>query len=131
VIDKAPSGGKAEHLMAYDERLADLLRAELSGAPSVTEVKMFGGLCLMSRGNMVCGVHRGGGMFRVGKDREAEALAIAGARPMTFTGRPMPGMVECEAELLGDEERRGALAALALAHASVLPEKVAKSKKPR
>ena len=117
--------------MAYDEQLADLLRAELDGEPAVTEVKMFGGLCLMSRGNMVCGVHKGGGMFRVGKEREDEALAVPGARPMTFTGRPMPGMIECGADVLRDEERRGALAALALANVAELPAKVAKPKKPR
>lgn len=117
--------------MAYDEGLAALLRAELADAPALTEVKMFGGLCLMSRGNMVCGVHKGGGMFRVGKEREEQALAVPGARPMTFTGRAMPGMVECDAGVLRDEDRRGALAALALAHAAGLPAKVAKPKKPR
>jgi TfoX/Sxy family transcriptional regulator of competence genes len=117
--------------MAWDERLAGLVRADVAGAPDVTGVRMFGGLCLMSRGNMVCGVHRGGGMFRVGKDRAAEALEIPGARPMTFTGRPMPGMVECAPEVLDDDERRSALAALALAHAAGLPAKVAKPKKPR
>jgi hypothetical protein len=33
--------------------------------------------------------------------------------------------------VLDDDERRGALAALALAHAAGLPAKVAKPKKPR
>ncbi|MBT8425743.1 MAG: TfoX/Sxy family protein, partial [Silicimonas sp.] len=39
---------------------------------------MFGGLCFMKDGLMLCGVHKGGGMFRVGKPRQAAAEAIDG-----------------------------------------------------
>ncbi|MDZ4088009.1 MAG: TfoX/Sxy family protein [Tabrizicola sp.] len=53
--------------MSFDPGLAQLLRDDLAGEP-VTEQKMFGGLCFLSGGHMICGVHRGGTMFRVGKD---------------------------------------------------------------
>jgi TfoX/Sxy family transcriptional regulator of competence genes len=60
----------------------------------MSEKRMFGGLCFLMNGNMLCGVHKDGAMFRVGKDREAAALAIPGAREMAFTGRRMGGMIE-------------------------------------
>ncbi|MGB5559633.1 MAG: TfoX/Sxy family protein [Paracoccaceae bacterium] len=109
--------------MAYDEGAAALLRDELIDRDGISERKMFGGLCFMLNGNMVCGVHKGGGMFRVGKDREAEAMAIAGAGPMTFTGRKMGGMIDVGDEALADDERRRAWVQMALAHAAGLPAK--------
>ena len=53
--------------MAYDEGLASLMRESLENEPGYSEKKMFGGLCFLIYGNMVSGVHSGGGMFRVGK----------------------------------------------------------------
>ena len=38
--------------MAYDEDLADRIRALLEGVPLLTEKKMFGGLGFMVGGNM-------------------------------------------------------------------------------
>ena len=59
--------------MAYDEGLAELLRGDVAELGAIAEKKMFGGLCFMLNGNMLCGVHKGGAMFRVGKDNAAEA----------------------------------------------------------
>lgn len=109
--------------MAYDEGLAELMRADLSDEPGITAKKMFGGLCFLLEGNMVCGVHSGGGMFRVGKPAEAKAMAIEGAGPMMFTGRKMGGMIEVTDEALADDTRRRAWMALALSHARSLPPK--------
>jgi TfoX/Sxy family transcriptional regulator of competence genes len=109
--------------MAYDEGLAELMRDDLADEPGITERKMFGGLAFLRDGNMVCGVHAGGGMFRVGKLREAQALDIDGAGPMTFTGRTMGGMVDVTDDCLADDTRRRALMALALEHARALPPK--------
>ena len=109
--------------MAYDEGVAALLRDELIGKGEVREQKMFGGLCFLVNGNMVCGVHKGGGMFRVGKERSAGAMAIAGAGPMVMGGRTMGGMVDVGDEALADDERRRAWMLLALANAASLPAK--------
>ena len=68
--------------MAYDEGLAQRVREALAHRPDLTERKMFGGLCFMLNGNMLCGVHKGGGMFRVGKDNEAAALELPGVAPL-------------------------------------------------
>jgi hypothetical protein len=74
-------------------------------------------------GNMACGVHTGGGMFRVNKSREAEARAIEGAGELTFTGRPMGGMIEVDEEAMADDTRRTQWIALAVKNASSLPAK--------
>lgn len=110
--------------MAYDEGLAELLRGDLEGEPGITERKMFGGLCFLRDGHMVAGVHKGGAMFRVGKDAEAEAMAVEGAAPMAFTGRPMGGMIDVgDPDAIVDDARRGIWMRLALAHARSLPPK--------
>ena len=109
--------------MAYDEGLAKILRADVSELGQVVEKKMFGGLCFMLDGHMLCGVHKGGGMFRVGKDRHGAALAVEGTSPMAFTGRPMGGLVDVTDDLLQDDDRRGQLMALALAFVRSLPPK--------
>jgi TfoX/Sxy family transcriptional regulator of competence genes len=114
--------------MAFDQGLAQLLRDDLAGAP-VSEKKMFGGLCFLSQGNMICGLHKGGTMYRVGKERYAEALALPGVRPMMMGGRPMAAMVELSLEDSAEAARRGPVLALALAVVRALPPKVAKPKK--
>ena len=109
--------------MAYDEGLAELLRTDLAGYPDIEEKRMFGGLCFLKDGHMLCGVHKGGGMFRVGKPRHAAALAIEGAGPMQFTGRPMGGLVDVTDDAMADDTRRGRLMALALENVTELGPK--------
>lgn len=109
--------------MAYDEGHATLMREELADIDGISEKKMFGGLCLLLHGNMVCGVHKDGGMARLGKDREAEALEIEGLDPLSFNGRKMGGMVDVSEDLLGDDDRRAQVIALALTNAQSLPPK--------
>ena len=76
-----------------NEALAGRLRAALAGRKSVTEKRMFGGVCFLLRGNMLCGTGKTDFMFRVGKDQDAEALSRKGARPMDITGKVMKGFV--------------------------------------
>lgn len=109
--------------MAYDEGLAQMMREDLDDEIGITEKKMFGGLCFLLHGNMVCGVHKDGAMYRVGKEREAEAMSIEGAGPMTFTGKKMGGMVDVTEDAMADDERRQAWCALALTNANSLPPK--------
>lgn len=109
--------------MAYDEGLAEIMRGDLASLAGISEKKMFGGIAFMLNGNMLCGVHKGGGMFRVGKDNEGEALALEGAGPMEFTGRRMGGMVDVTDEALVDDTTRAALMALSLDFVKALPAK--------
>jgi TfoX/Sxy family transcriptional regulator of competence genes len=109
--------------MAYDEALARTLRDALAGRNGVSERKMFGGLCFMLDGNMLCGTYRGGGMYRVGKANEAAALALPHVRPMTMTGRAMPGLVDVDREAITDSELRSRLLGLAFDFVGSLPAK--------
>ncbi len=79
--------------VAYNEVLAGRVRDVLAGRKDVTEMKMFGGLAFMVRGNMFCGVVRDNLMVRVGPEHHEAALAQPYARPMDFTGRPLKGMI--------------------------------------
>jgi TfoX/Sxy family transcriptional regulator of competence genes len=109
--------------VAYDETLAATLRAALDGRGSVSERKMFGGLCFMIDGNMLCGTYRDRGMVRVGKSNAEAALALPHTRPMAMTGRPMPGLVEIDREAILDPDLRERLLALAFDFVASLPPK--------
>jgi hypothetical protein len=103
--------------------VAEILRGDLQGRDGITERRMFGGLAFMLHGNMLCGVHPKGAMYRVGKENESFALAVPGVRPMTFTGRSMGGFVEVDEDLLADDNARGRVLALALDFVAPLPPK--------
>ena len=109
--------------MAYHEEYAGILRDELATLEGVTEKRMFGGLCFMLNGNMLCGVDKNGGMARVGKDHEAEALKLPGIEPLSFTGRKMGGMVDINPEAIEDEATLRAVLKLALEFVGALPGK--------
>jgi hypothetical protein len=109
--------------MTYDEGLAQLLRDALARLDGVTEKRMFGGLCFMLNGNMVCGVHKQGGMARVGKENEASALRLDGVEPLSFTGRKMGGMVDLHADTIADDQRRSEVLQMAIDFVNTLPAK--------
>ena len=109
--------------MAYDDALADVLRDALADIDGVTEKKMFGGLCFMWRGHMLCGVHPKSGMARVGKNNMNEALKIEGTATLSFTGRPMGGMIDVSDDAWDDDERRAAILKLCFDFVETLPPK--------
>ncbi len=79
--------------MAFDETLAARVRDVIGEHPGLREQKMFGGLAFLIDGNMSVGVVGDELMVRVGADAYEDALELAHARPMDFTGRPMRGFV--------------------------------------
>lgn len=109
--------------MAYDEELARQMRDDLGPLPGLSEIAMFGGICFMLHGNMTCGVHKNGLMYRVGKPAHDDALALPGTRPMDFTGRPMRAFVDLPTDAAGDDTTRERLTRMAVAFAGALPAK--------
>ncbi|MGJ8725890.1 MAG: TfoX/Sxy family protein [Roseibacillus sp.] len=106
-----------------NELLADRLRTLLTGIPSLSEKKMFGGLCFLINGNMACGLtHKDDLMLRVGPDRYQELLAHPEAREMDFTGRAMKGYLYIDPTSL-DEETLATWLSPALEFAETLPQK--------
>lgn len=116
--------------MAYGETQADVMLQDLAGE-GVTEKKMFGGLAFMFDGNMVCGIHKGGAMFRVGRENHARALALPGVGEMLFTGKSMTGMVDARPDAMVNDTIRAELMTMSLAAARAMPPKLAKPAKKR
>lgn len=115
--------------MAYDEDLAQRVRTSLGARSGFTEKKMFGGLCFLLNGHMVCGVMRDEIMVRVGAEGHDEALRQPHAREMDFTGRAMRGMVYVEPEGLAESDDLDAWVGRGFAHAASLPPKAPKPPK--
>jgi TfoX/Sxy family transcriptional regulator of competence genes len=79
--------------MAYDEALAQRIRAALPNVTGLTEKKMFGGIGFLVYGNMACGVHGNDLMVRINPDSYEAALASPHVRVFDMTGRPMKGWI--------------------------------------
>jgi TfoX/Sxy family transcriptional regulator of competence genes len=117
-------------MTAEDDPLLRKVRAALSGAGAIHEVKMFGGVGFMLDGNMLAGVSKRGLLLRVGKDRYQEALARPGTRPMEMRGRAMEGYVYVDPQGLTEAEIRARLLE-ASAFVRTLPRKSADVKPAR
>jgi TfoX/Sxy family transcriptional regulator of competence genes len=79
--------------MAYDEDLLNRLTKILSKTHQIEQKKMFGGVCIMLNGNMLCGVESNRLMLRVGPDKYQYALSLKHAVKMDFTGKPLKGFI--------------------------------------
>lgn len=92
--------------MAYDEALAERIRALLGDRPGLTEKKMFGGLAFLIGGNMaVAASGQGGILVRVDPEESDELVASTPAEMMEMRGRQMPGWLRVEtADVAGDDE---------------------------
>jgi len=104
--------------MAYDEALAERIRARVTGA---TEKKMFGGLAFLVNGNMaVAASGQGGLLVRVDPDEGATLVATTSARPMEMRGREMAGWLRVE---VASDEELGEWVDRGVAYARTLPPK--------
>src|SRR4051794_23811729 len=107
--------------MAYDEDLAERIRALLVDEAGVTEQRMFGGLAFLIGGNMaVAASGQGGLMVRVDPDETDALAAEPHAGPMEMRGRTMQGWLRVADEGVASDEqlepwvRRGATYARSL-----------------
>jgi TfoX/Sxy family transcriptional regulator of competence genes len=110
------------------DALAGRLRSALEQTRGVTEKRMFGGVCFLLRGNMLCGTGKEDFMFRVGKEQDARALARPGARPMDITGKVMKGFVWVDPKRCDARALKGWIA-LAASYVGKLPAKKSKKSK--
>lgn len=79
--------------MPYDEKLYQRINEALKTTKDIEPKKMFGGICFMHRGNMLCGIDGQRLMVRVGPDQHAQALSLKHASVMDITGKPMKGFI--------------------------------------
>lgn len=79
--------------MPFDAVLVSRIEKQLIHLLNLEQKKMFGGICFMYRGNMLCGVDGPRLMLRVGADKYEGTLKIKHASKMEFTGKPLKGFV--------------------------------------
>lgn len=85
--------------MAYDEELAERVRAVLKGERGLEEKPMFGGLGMLLSGNMAVAVRgKGGLLVRIDPDDAVEALSEPGAKLMKMRGKAMRGWITVDAK---------------------------------
>ncbi|MCW2756512.1 MAG: uncharacterized protein JWO46_258 [Nocardioidaceae bacterium] len=106
--------------MAYDEELADRVRAMLpDGTP---EKAMFGGLAFLLGGHLSVTVSRSGGlMVRCDPEESATLLLEDGVERMVMRGRPMDGWLLVAPEAVTDEQSLVRWVEVGTAYARSLP----------
>lgn len=77
--------------MPYNEEIDDRIRKLLRRWKNTDARKMFGGVCHLLNGNMVCGVYKDYLILRLGEKASAEALKLPYAKPFDITGKAMKG----------------------------------------
>ena len=90
--------------MAYDEELAERVRAALDDVKGVAEIKMFGGLCFTVGGNMAVGVSHDDLLVRLSPDDGDAALAEPGVRLMEIGSRTSRGFLAVAPEATSDRQ---------------------------
>jgi TfoX/Sxy family transcriptional regulator of competence genes len=110
--------------VAYDEALADRIRALVAGEPGVTEQKLFGGLGFMVGGNMaVAASGQGGVLVRVDPEESSDLVESTPAYNMVMRGRPMDGWLRVDAADVATEPALTRWVELGVACARSLPPK--------
>ncbi len=110
--------------MAYDEELADRIRAEVAGEKNLTEMKMFGGLAFLIGGHMaVAASGQGGLMLRCDPDETEALLAEPGAQEFEMRGKGMVGWLRVDAKTVADDDALRTWVARGTAYARSLPPK--------
>jgi TfoX/Sxy family transcriptional regulator of competence genes len=117
--------------VAYDEELAERVRAVLADIKGVAEIKMFGGLSFTVGGNMAVGVNRDDLLVRLSPDDGDAALAEPGVRLMEIGSRTSRGFLSVAPQATKTDRTLHAWVDRGVAFASSLPPKKPKPKKPK
>lgn len=110
--------------MAYDEELAERIRALLTAEPDVTEKRMFGGLAFLIAGNMSVSASGQGGLFLRCDPEDTDALvAEPHATRAVMRGREMDGWLRVAAEGVESDADLERWVFRGVAYARTLPPK--------
>jgi hypothetical protein len=110
--------------MAYDEALAERIRALVGVGPDVTEQKMFGGLAFLVGGHMaIAASGQGGILARVDPGASDELVATTPAHVMEMRGRQMQGWLRVGAQDVATEPALAAWVERGVGYARSLPPK--------
>lgn len=104
--------------MAFDESIANRIRAQLKMFPETFEEKrMFGGLSFLYKGKMTVGIVKEDLAVRIVDSKMNGELAKQHVRPMDFTKRPMKEFVYVSQEGFSTETQLLHYIQLGLEHA--------------
>ena len=110
--------------MAYDEELAERIRALLADEPGLEEKKMFGGLAFLIGGNMaIAASGQGGLLVRVDPEKSDELVSATEAETMVMRGREMRGWLRVASEHVGTKEQLAEWVERGTSYARSLPPK--------
>jgi TfoX/Sxy family transcriptional regulator of competence genes len=110
--------------VAYDEDLADRIRALVAGEKALTEKKMFGGLAFLIGGNMaVAASGQGGILVRVDPAASDRLVSTTKAEPMVMRGRSMDGWLRVDSEHLRQKRQLATWVDRGVTYARSLPRK--------
>ena len=115
--------------MAYDEDLAERVRAMLDDVKGVGEIKMFGGLCFTVGGNMALGVSHDDLLVRLSPEAADAALVEPGVRLMQIGSRTSRGFLSVAPEATKTDRKLQAWVDRGVGFAASLPPKQPKPKK--
>ena len=109
--------------MAYDEALAERVRAIIAARTDVTERRMFGSLAWMVAGNLACAVVGEDVAVKLDAEDAERALAEPHTRPFDMTGRPARTFVVVAAHAVADDVELARWVDAGAEHAASLPPK--------
>jgi hypothetical protein len=109
--------------MPYDKGLAQRVREILEEEPGFDEKKMFGGLCFLLFGNMVCGIIKDDLIVRIGSDNYNAALKMPHAKKFDLTGKALTGWVMVLSRGLDSDKPLGEWVQKAIRFVRTLPPK--------
>ena len=110
--------------MAYDEELADRIRALITGEKGITEKKMFGGLAFLVGGNMaVAASGQGGILVRVDPEQSPKLVSSTPAEPMVMRGKAMDGWLRVDTDDVATERALSTWVKRGVTYARSLPAK--------
>lgn len=110
--------------MAYDEELADRIRAALEDEPGLTEKRMFGGLAFLVEGHLAASASsRGGMLLRVDPADAGDLLREPGVAPFEMRGREPAGWLHVDDTTIEDEDELREWLSRGVAYCRALPPK--------
>ena len=108
--------------MAYDEDLADRIRASIPDHDGVTERQMFGGLAFLLNGNMaVAASGQDGLMVRVDPTETDSLVTENGVARFEMRGRSLNGWLLVEPSAVGSDQQLKRWVDVGLNYAGSLP----------
>ncbi len=91
--------------MPYNQEIDHRIREIVAHWPNTEAKKMFGGICHLLNGNIVCGAYKEFLILRLGEAAAEESLNKNHVYPFDITGRPMRGWVMVAAEGFAGQEK--------------------------